>query len=47
MEFKRFVTTLIVIPCQIVKGGRRLIYRLLSWNEWQGVFLGVVSALRC
>jgi len=24
-----------------------LIYRLLSWNEWQGVFLRVVHALRC
>jgi hypothetical protein len=47
MEFKRFVNAPILMPCQIVKGGRRLIYRLLSWNEWQGVFLRVVSTLRC
>ena len=47
MEFKRFVNTLILMPCQIVKGGHRLVYRLLSWNDWQGVFLRVVSALRC
>src|SRR3954466_7053230 len=47
MEFKRFVNTIILMPCQIVKGGHRLIYRLLSWNEWQGVFLRVVHALRC
>jgi hypothetical protein len=47
MEFKRFVNTLILMPCQIVKGGHRLVYRLLSWNEWQGVFLRVVYALRC
>jgi hypothetical protein len=47
MEFKRFVNTIILMPCQIVSGGRRLIYRLLSWNEWQGVFLRVVHALRC
>jgi hypothetical protein len=47
MEFKRFVNTIILMPCQIVRGGRRLIYRLLSWNEWQGVFLRVVLALRC
>jgi hypothetical protein len=33
--------------CQLVRGGRRLVYRLLSWNEWQGVFLRVVPALRC
>ena len=47
MEFKRFVNTIVLMPCQIVRGGRRLIYRLLSWNEWQGVFLRVVHALRC
>ncbi len=47
MEFKRFVNAIVLMPCQIVRGGRRLIYRLLSWNEWQGVFLRVVHALRC
>jgi Transposase DDE domain group 1 len=47
MEFKRFVNAIIVMPCQIVRGGRRLVYRLLSWNEWQGVFLRVVPTLRC
>jgi Transposase DDE domain group 1 len=46
MEFKRFVDTIVGMPCQIVRGGRRLVYRLLSWNEWQGVFLRVVHALR-
>ncbi|MDQ3766083.1 MAG: IS1380 family transposase [Actinomycetota bacterium] len=47
MEFKRFVNTIILMPCQIVRGGHRLLYRLLSWNEWQGVFLRTVYALRC
>jgi hypothetical protein len=47
MEFKRFVGAIIQMPCQIVRGGRRLLYRLLSWNEWQGVVLRVVHALRC
>ena len=47
MEFKRFVNTIILMPCQIVRGGHRLLYRLLSWNECQGVFLRVVHALRC
>jgi hypothetical protein len=47
MEFKRFVNSIILMPCQIIRGGRRLIFRLLSWNEWQGVFLRVVHALRC
>lgn len=47
MEFKRFVNAILLMPCQIVRGGRRVMYRLLSWNEWQGVFLRVVHALRC
>jgi len=47
MEFKRFVNAIVLMPCQIVRGGRRLIYRLLSWNEWQGVVLRVVHTLRC
>ncbi len=47
MEFERFVNAIVLMPCQIVRGGRRLIYRSLSWNEWQGVFLRVVHALRC
>lgn len=47
MEFKRFVNALILMPRQIIRGGRRSIYRLLSWNEWQGVFPRVVHALRC
>jgi hypothetical protein len=47
MEFKRFVAAIILMPCQIIRGGHRLVYRLLSWTEWQGVFLRVVHALRC
>ena len=34
MEFKRFANSLIQLPCQIVKTGRRIVYRLLSWNPW-------------
>ena len=47
MEFKRFVNAIILMPCQIIRGGHRLIFRLLSWNPWQGIFLRVVHALRC
>ncbi len=35
----------IEMPCQIVRGGRRLIYRLLSWNPWQDVFLRLAERL--
>jgi hypothetical protein len=45
MEFATFCAAFIQMPCQIVRGGRRLIYRLLSWNPWQGVFLRLVERL--
>lgn len=34
MEFRRFLHSLILIPAQIVKAGRRIIYRVLSYNSW-------------
>jgi hypothetical protein len=46
MEFATFCAAIIQMPCQIVKGGRRLIYRLLSWNPWQWPFLRLVERLR-
>jgi Transposase DDE domain group 1 len=45
MEFATFCAAVIQMPCQIVRGGGRLIYRLLSWNPWQGVFLRLVERL--
>ena len=45
MEFRTFCAALIEMPCQVVRSGRRLIYRLLSWNPWQGVFLRLVERL--
>jgi hypothetical protein len=45
MEFPTFCAALIEMPCQIVRSGRRLVYRLLSWNPWQGVFLRLVERL--
>jgi hypothetical protein len=45
MEFQTFCAAMIQMPCQIVRGSRRLVYRLLSWNPWQGVFLRLVERL--
>ena len=47
MEFKTFRHALVRLPCQIVQSGRRLIYRLLSWNPWQGVLFRWLDQLRC
>ena len=46
MEFKRFADSLIRLPCQIIKAGRRIVYRLLSWNPWTGVLLRLAETLR-
>jgi hypothetical protein len=46
MEFATFRAAMIDMPCQIVRSGGRLIYRLLSWNPWQGVFLRLVERLQ-
>jgi hypothetical protein len=46
MEFKKFLRALVLLPCQIIHSGRRLIYRLLSWNPWVGVLLRSVDSFR-
>jgi len=38
MEFKKFRHAFIQLPCQIVRTGRKVVYRLVSWNSWLGVF---------
>ena len=45
MEFSTFCVAMIQVPCQIVRTSRRIVYRLLSWNPWQGVFLRLVERL--
>ncbi len=46
MQFKRFVNAFVRTPCQVLRSGRRLLYRLLAWNPWQAVFLRGVAGLR-
>lgn len=46
MEFRTFVLSFMAIPAQIVKTGRRIVYRLLSWSEWQPVLFRWLSATR-
>ena len=45
MEFGTFCVAMIQVPCQFVRGARRIVYRLLSWNPWQVVFLRLVERL--
>ena len=47
LEFKTFVQAFVRLPCQVVRTGRKLVYRLLSWNPHQRIFFRLVTALRC
>ena len=46
MEFKKFLNALMRMPVQIVRTGRRVVYRLMAWNPWQQLFLRGVDHLR-
>jgi hypothetical protein len=46
MDFKTFLAALIRVPCQILTTGRRIVYRLLAWNPWQGLFLRLAQTVR-
>jgi hypothetical protein len=39
MEFKTFLHAFLLIPVQVVRTSRGLVFRLLAWNPWQAVFL--------
>jgi hypothetical protein len=47
MEFKTFAGAFVRLPCQIVRTGRRIVYRLLGWNNYSPIFFRLTAALRC
>ena len=46
MEFRRFLNALILLPCQIVKTGRKIVYRLLGYNDWLKDFFATWERIR-
>ena len=46
MEFRKFLDEVMLLPCQVVRAGRRLIYRLLQWNPWVEMLCVVSERLR-
>jgi len=34
MEFRRFLSAVMLLPCQIVRTARKVIYRILGYNSW-------------
>jgi hypothetical protein len=47
LEFKTFLNAFMLLPCQIIKTGRKLVYRLLSWNPHLPIFFRLIHKLRC
>jgi hypothetical protein len=45
MDFRSFLHRFILVPAQIVRSGRRLIYRLLAWRPDLPVFFRLLDAL--
>jgi hypothetical protein len=46
MDFSTFRNAFMQIPAQIINTGRRLIFRLLSWNPWESVLFRFLDTLR-
>jgi len=46
MEFRRFLNAIVRIPTQVIRGGRRILMRILGYNEWTETFLDTWSAIR-
>lgn len=46
MEFRRFLNTLILLPAQIIKTGRKIVYRLLGYNAWLKDFFAAWERIR-
>lgn len=47
MEFRTFVNRIILLPCQIIRSGRRLIYRLLNYSPHLKTIFRLAHELQC
>jgi len=46
MEFRRFLSSVILIPCQVLRTARRMVLRILRYTPWAAVLLDGVPHLR-
>ncbi len=45
MEFKSFLNHFVLLAAQVIKGGRRIVIRLIGWNRSRHIFLRAVETL--
>ena len=46
MEFRSFLHAFILLPCQIIRAGRRITYRLLGYNPWMPEFFAAFEKIQ-
>ncbi len=46
MEFRRFLSSVMLIPCQVLSTARRMVLRILTYTPWTPVLLDGVPYLR-
>src|SRR5438552_5654716 len=46
MEFRGFLHAIVLLPCQIVRTSRRVIYRILGYNSWLKDFFATWERVR-
>lgn len=46
MEFRTFLQRMILIPAQIIRAGRKVIYRIMTYNGWLKDFFATWESLR-
>jgi len=46
MDFRTFLNAFIAVPAQIIKTGRRIIYRFLGWSRSQHVFFRFLDGVK-
>jgi hypothetical protein len=46
MEFRTYLAAVIAIPCQIVRTGRQIRWRILAYNPWLGALFRLTDNLR-
>jgi hypothetical protein len=47
LEFRSFLNAFVLLPCQILKTGRKVVYRLLSWNPQMSILFRLIGVLNC
>ena len=46
MEFRRFLHAVMLLPCQVVRTARRVMYRILGYNSWLKDFFATWERLQ-